>query len=134
MCCSCRNPFEVLGLTHKATHEEVRAAYRRLSVKVHPDKNPDNERSQPAFEIVKAAHDRLEDEERLAFCVRICGAAEEAVHKKVASAKKKLRKEGQDETVPEDDPDRLAVAVKVMICRMFAEFEQRKAQLEKQVP
>jgi len=126
------NPFEVLGLTHKASHEEVRGAYRRLSVKVHPDKNPGNERAQSAFEAVKAAHDRLEDEERLAFCVRICSAAEEAVHKKVASAKKNLRKEGQPDAVPEDDPDRLSVAVKIMICRMFAEFEQRKAQLEKQ--
>ena len=55
----------MLGLNHKATHEDVRAAYRKLSVKVHPDKNPDNARSQPAFEIVKAAHDRLEDGERL---------------------------------------------------------------------
>lgn len=131
-CIYVRNPFEVLGLTHKATHEEVRAAYRRLSVKVHPDKNPENERSQSAFEIVKAAHDRLEDEERLAFCVRICSAAEEAVERKVKSQKKKLRKEGASEAVPEDDPERLAVSVKIMICRMFAEFEQRKAQLEKQ--
>jgi hypothetical protein len=49
------NPFEVLGLTHKAIAEEVRAAYRRLSVKVHPDKNPGNERAQTAFEVVKAA-------------------------------------------------------------------------------
>ena len=54
------NPFEVLGLTHKAIAEEVRAAYRRLSVKVHPDKNPGNERAQTAFEVVKAAAERLD--------------------------------------------------------------------------
>jgi len=126
------NPFEVLGLSHKATHDDVKGAYRKLSVKVHPDKNPDNPRAQAAFEAVKAAHDRLEDSDRLAFCVRICEAAEEAVDKKVKSQKKKLRKEGESEAVPEDDPDRLNVAVKIMICRMFAEFEQRKAQLEKQ--
>ena len=53
------NPFEVLGITHKATHDDVKQAYRKLSVKVHPDKNPENELSQSAFEIVKAAHDRL---------------------------------------------------------------------------
>ena len=125
-----RNPFEVLGLTHKATHDDVKQAYRKLSVKVHPDKNPGNERAQDAFEIVKAAHDRLDDEERLTFCVRICAAAEEAVERKVASQKKKLRKEGASDAVPEDDPDRLSISVKVMICRMFAEFEQRKKQLE----
>jgi DnaJ family protein C protein 8 len=126
------NPFEVLGLTHKATSEEVRAAYRRLSVKVHPDKNPDNERAQSAFEAVKAASERLEDEERLAFCVRICTAAEEAVERKVKAQKKKQAKAGEGEAVPEDDPDKMSIAVKIMICRMFAEFEQRKAQLEKQ--
>ena len=126
------NPFEVLGLTHKATADDVKQAYRKLSVKVHPDKNPDNDLSQSAFEAVKAAAERLADEERLNFCVRICTAAEEAVERKVASSKKKLRKEGQSDAVPEDDPDRMGVSVKVMICRMFAEFELRKGQLEKQ--
>jgi len=82
--------------------------------------------------VVKAAAERLEESDRMAFCVRICQAAEEAVEKKVAKEKKRLRKEGQDEDVPEDDPDRLASSIKVMICRMFAEFEQRKKQLQKQ--
>jgi len=126
------NPFEVLGLTHTASQEDVKQAYRKLSVKVHPDKNAGNERAQSAFEMVKAAQERLEDEERLNFCVRICSAAQEAVERKVASQKKKLRKEGESEAVPEDDPDRMSVSVKVMICRMFAEFEQRKKALEKQ--
>ena len=126
------NPFEVLGLTHKAAHDEVKQAYRKLSVKVHPDKNPGNELAQAAFEAVKAASERLEDEDKLTFCVRICSAAEEAVERKVASQKKKLKKEGASDAVPEDDPDRMSVSVKVMICRMFAEFEQRKKQLEKQ--
>jgi len=34
------NPFEVLGLDHKATHDDVKGAYRKLSVKVHPIKIP----------------------------------------------------------------------------------------------
>jgi len=124
------NPFEVLGLSHKASQEDVRKAYRRMSVQVHPDKNPNNDRAQSAFELVKAAHERLEDAERMAFCQRICSAAEEAVEKRVAKDKKKLRKEGQEDTVPEDDPEKMALAVKVMISRMFAEFESRKRQLE----
>jgi DnaJ family protein C protein 8 len=126
------NPFEVLGLDHKASPEEVRSMYRKLSVKVHPDKNMGNELAQSAFEKVKAAAERLDDEERMTFCVRICQAAEAATVKKVESKKKKLRKEAQDDAVPEDDPDQLTVAVKIMISRMFAEFEQRRKQLEKQ--
>jgi DnaJ family protein C protein 8 len=124
------NPFEVLGLSHKASSEDVRKAYRRMSVQVHPDKNPGNELAQPAFELVKAAHERLEDSERMAFCQRICAAAEEAVEKRVAKDKKKLRKEGQEEQVPEDEPEKMALSVKVMISRMFSEFESRKRQLE----
>jgi|TARA_B100000524_G_scaffold73185_1_gene33611 DnaJ family protein C protein 8 len=124
------NPFEVLGLRHTCTLEEVRKAYRRMSVQVHPDKNPGNERSQGAFEIVKEAHERLEDEERMGFCQKICTAAEDATHKKVASAKKRSIKDGGDGKVPEDEPDRMLLSVKIMISRMFAEFESRKKQLE----
>ncbi len=54
-------------------------------------------------------YDRLEDEERMSFCVRICQAAEDAAIKKVQAKKKKARKEGGDDAVPEDDPDRMAV-------------------------
>eukprot|EP00310_Coccolithus_braarudii_P014903 CAMPEP_0183351154 /NCGR_PEP_ID=MMETSP0164_2-20130417/23395_1 /TAXON_ID=221442 /ORGANISM="Coccolithus pelagicus ssp braarudi, Strain PLY182g" /LENGTH=272 /DNA_ID=CAMNT_0025523265 /DNA_START=34 /DNA_END=852 /DNA_ORIENTATION=- len=124
------NPFEVLGLSHKASDEDVRKAYRRMSVQVHPDKNPGNELAQPAFEMVKAAHERLEEPERMAFCQRICAAAEEAVEKRVAKDRKKLKKDGLEEKVPEDDPEKMALAVKVMISRMFAEFESRKRMLE----
>tara|TARA_B110001452_G_scaffold217035_1_gene188507 strand:+ start:244 stop:1095 length:852 start_codon:yes stop_codon:yes gene_type:complete len=129
------NPFEVLGLHWDSSPEDVKKAYRRMSVQVHPDKNPDNPLADPAFQIVKAAHDRLSDEERLAFCQRICKAASDAVERKRQSAKKKLRKEGAetgsiDDTVPEDDPAKFGLAVKIMISRMFAEFEQRKKQLE----
>jgi hypothetical protein len=98
---------------------------------VHPDKNPGNELSQPAFEIVKDAHDRLEDPERFTFCARICAAAQEAVERKVAKEKKRLRKEGAaSEVVPEDDPATMTLGIKIMISRMFAEFEQRKKMLE----
>jgi len=124
------NPFEVLGLNHKVEVEQVKQAYRKLSVKVHPDKNQGNPLAAAAFEIIKAASERLDDEERRQFCVRICAAAEEAAEKKVKAAKKKLRKEGEDDSVPEDDPARMEMTVKVMISRMFAEFEQRKKQLE----
>ena len=90
------NPFEVLGLDWDAAPEDVKRAYRRMSVQVHPDKNPDNPLADPAFQIVKAAHDRLEDDERLAFCQRICKAANDAVERKKAAAKKKKRKENAE--------------------------------------
>lgn len=34
--------YEVLGLKKTATTDEVKKAFRKLAVKWHPDKNPDN--------------------------------------------------------------------------------------------
>ena len=85
----------------EATPSDLNAARQLLKDNgIHVALNPDNPLADPAFQIVKAAHDRLEDEERLQFCVRICTAAEEAVERKVKSQKKKLRKEGEERLEP----------------------------------
>ena len=64
--------YSVLGVKRDASDADIKKAYRKEALRWHPDKNPGNPRAQDAFEIVKAAHDRLLDEERLTFCQRIC--------------------------------------------------------------
>jgi DnaJ-class molecular chaperone len=60
------DPYKVLGLTKDATQEQIRAAYRKLAKKHHPDLNPGNKAAEDAFKAVTAANDLLSDLEKRA--------------------------------------------------------------------
>ncbi len=54
------NPYKVLGLEEGATEKEIRAAFRRLAVRYHPDKNPDRRSwSEEKFRQIYAAYETL---------------------------------------------------------------------------
>ena len=53
------DPYEVLGLERGATWAEIRAAYRRLAKKHHPDKNPGDNASEWIFKEVGRAYEHL---------------------------------------------------------------------------
>lgn len=60
------NPYDVLGVDRHASHEEIKAAYRALAVKYHPDKNLDNPEADRIFRKIAAAWEILSDETKRA--------------------------------------------------------------------
>ncbi|XP_067170084.1 dnaJ homolog subfamily C member 14 [Apteryx mantelli] len=57
------NPFQVLGLEATASDAELKKAYRRLAVLVHPDKN-EHPRAEEAFKVLRAAWDIVSNPEK----------------------------------------------------------------------
>src|SRR4029079_19802314 len=56
-----RDYYEVLGVNRDATEEDLKKAYRRLAMKWHPDRNPDNPKSEDKFKEEKEAYEVLAD-------------------------------------------------------------------------
>lgn len=54
-----RDPYEVLGLPHGASMDEVTKAYRRLAKKYHPDLNPDDATAAEKMSEINDAYDRI---------------------------------------------------------------------------
>jgi DnaJ-class molecular chaperone len=55
------NFYTILGVDEKATQDEIKKAYRGLSFKFHPDKNPNNPESTSKFQKINEAYETLGD-------------------------------------------------------------------------
>ena len=53
--------YQVLGVDKKSTAEEIKKAYRKLAVKWHPDKNPNNKAAEEKFKKISEAYAVLSD-------------------------------------------------------------------------
>lgn len=56
--------YEVLGLDEEASDKDIKSAYRRLSLKYHPDKNPGDESAAIKFQQVAHAYEVLSDADK----------------------------------------------------------------------
>ena len=55
------NPYHTLGVEPDANESEIKAAYRRLALKFHPDRNPGDKQAEERFKQVSAAYAVLRD-------------------------------------------------------------------------
>ena len=59
-----RDYYDVLGVSKNASESEVKKAYRKLALKYHPDKNPDNPEAEEKFKEAAEAYDVLSTPEK----------------------------------------------------------------------
>jgi len=56
--------YELLDIPKDSTHQDIKKKYRRLALKYHPDKNPDNPEAEEQFKKINQAHAILSDEKK----------------------------------------------------------------------
>ena len=54
-----RDYYEVLGVPKDASADDIKKAYRKLAVKYHPDRNPDDKDAEEKFKEAAEAYDVL---------------------------------------------------------------------------
>jgi len=59
-----RDYYEVLGVARDAAEGDIKKAYRRLAMKFHPDRNPDDESAEEKFKEATEAYGVLNDDEK----------------------------------------------------------------------
>lgn len=87
-------PYQILGVDRSADAAAIKAAYRRLSKKFHPDKNPGDAAAADAFRDVNAANTILTDTEK---------------------------RKRYDETGDMDGADRYRREIETAVCNLFGE-------------
>lgn len=109
------NPFRVLDIAHTASRDDISRRFKALSLLLHPDKNPNLDRAQEAYDQVLKAKELLYDEEKRAHYKNL---VQEGVKQGLAdyeqSNKAFTKQEYQDKA----------------IARVFADIEQRRRRIE----
>ena len=56
--------YSILGVNKTASKDEIKAAYRKLALKYHPDRNPDNKEAEEKFKEISHAYEILSDDKK----------------------------------------------------------------------
>jgi molecular chaperone DnaJ len=59
-----RDYYEVLGVSKNASESEIKKAYRKMAIKYHPDKNPDDKEAETKFKEAAEAYEVLSNAQK----------------------------------------------------------------------
>jgi molecular chaperone DnaJ len=76
-----RDYYEILEITREETAEGIKKSYRKLAVKFHPDKNPDDKHAEEKFKELSEAYEALSDPQKRAAYDQYGHAAFDARHR-----------------------------------------------------
>jgi molecular chaperone DnaJ len=74
-----RDYYEILGVPRNAAAAELKAAYRKLAMQTHPDRNPGDKAAEQRFKEISEAYEVLKDEQKRAAYDQFGHAAFEGV-------------------------------------------------------
>ncbi|RCN45516.1 hypothetical protein ANCCAN_08445 [Ancylostoma caninum] len=147
------NPFEVLQIDPDTDIEVAKKKFKKLSLLIHPDKNPDDrERADQAFDIIKKAMKQIENplelnrckdcyteaRARLSIVVRAVVAAgtiasdlkNELLRLQMSEKRRKVKKETGSNEIEEDDPEVYKKQLWITVTKVFADREKKRKMLE----
>ncbi|KAI8052519.1 hypothetical protein BDF22DRAFT_688856 [Syncephalis plumigaleata] len=78
LACFKMDPFGILQLSYQFVEKDVKMAYRRKSLLIHPDKTK-HPRSQEAFDLLKRAETELNDEKKRTWLLRLVAEAQHLI-------------------------------------------------------